>query len=334
MNKAVTSIFSLQQCILMSIFVFAVIGNGYLIFILARVERKHRRLIDSLTIHLAAMDLLLVISSIPEILITEAFSTFKFGWVGCKTIHPISTLAVTSSVLTLLVISYERYRASEAQTSVFTRRRNRTILIFIIDLLSCIVVLPYILTLTYIDDGSSSSATCIESWKRRSRKIYTLFLFNVQYGIPALWMIVFYYLSWNNIWSTFQLISNSMTDKICERKLDSTREKCGGDFKIFNKLRKKQKLRKEGIRKEPQGKALLKRHLQFKRITKKFTIILLVFLIFSLPNQIVWLYIDFFTDGNALFNENIINISYMLTFANCVLNPLVYGRRRTIRKKK
>ena len=326
-NKDATSIFSLQQCVLICILTFALIGNGSLILMLVRVKQKQRKLIDILTIHLAAMDIILVVSSIPEMLITEAFSTFKFGWFGCKTIHPTSTLAVTSNVLTLLVIGYERYRASETQTFVIRRHNNHsTIFIVMIDLLSGIVVLPYMLTLTYNDDGGTSPVTCIESWGMSSRKTYTLFLFLVQYGIPALLMIGFYYISWINIrFSTFQLISHSITGKVCVKRLD----KGLGYFKTMS-----QRYRKEDIRKEPQGKALLKRHLQCKKMTKKFTIILLVFLIFSLPNQMLWLYIDFFTDGDVLFDENIINISYILTFTNCVLNPLVYGRRRRRRKRK
>ena len=319
-NKDATSIFAVHQFVLICILTFALIGNGSLILMLIREKQKQRKLIDTLTVHLAVMDLILVVSSIPEMLITEAFSTFKFGWFGCKTIHPTSTLAATSNVLTLLVIGYERYRASETQTFVIRRHSNRTIFIVMIDLLSCIVVLPYVLTLTYIDDGGTSPVTCIESWGMSSRKTYTLFLFLVQYGIPALLMIGFYYISWKNIrYSTFQLISHSITGRFFVMRLD----KGLGYLKTMS-----QRYRKEDIRKEPQGKALLKRYLQCKKMTKKFTIILLVFLIFSLPNQMLWLYIDFFTEGDVLFDENIINISYMLTFANCVLNPLIYGRRR------
>ena len=83
-NKDATSIFSLQQCVLICILTFALIGNGSLILMLVRVKQKQRKLIDILTIHLAAMDIILVVSSIPEMLITEAFSTLSLGGLAAK----------------------------------------------------------------------------------------------------------------------------------------------------------------------------------------------------------------------------------------------------------
>ena len=318
------TVFSKQQIALLLIFIFAFSGNMILAYTLLRMKRKQKKLIDNLTLHLAMMDLLLVLFSIPEMLITEAFSGFMLGWVGCKTIHPLSTFAATASALTLLGIAFERYRVLQNQMMI-DPKLQRHLLIIAIDAASAVIVLPYAFTLTYIPKTVNKSgdsfisiqgSTCVESWSIASRKTYTLTLFLSQYAMPAICMIWCYYIGWRNIWSsTRHLISNSVTGKM---------SRASSSLYSFRKISKRYS--KADLKKEPQSKALLCRHLQCKKMTKKFTLILMVFLIFALPNQVLWVYMDFFASGSGEIDGTIVNISYMLTFANCFLNPLIYGQ--------
>ena len=75
-----------------------------------------------------------------------------------------------------------------------------------------------------------------------------------------------------------------------------------------------------------QTKALEKRLRQTHDLLQMFSFVVLIFIIFMLPNQVLWLFIDFKEDGNEFFDPLVYNLVYILTYANCVLTPLVYGR--------
>ena len=75
-----------------------------------------------------------------------------------------------------------------------------------------------------------------------------------------------------------------------------------------------------------QTKALEKRLRQTHDLLQMFSFVVLIFIIFMLPNQVLWLFIDFKEDGNEFFDPLVYNLVYILTHANCVLSPLVYGR--------
>ncbi|XP_065654079.1 uncharacterized protein LOC100213349 [Hydra vulgaris] len=79
-----------------------------------------------------------------------------------------------------------------------------------------------------------------------------------------------------------------------------------------------------------QHKALQQRFRQSRDLLKTFTVVVTVFVIFMLPNQIYWMTLYF---SHISQNECAVNIVYILTYANCVLNPWIYGGlNRTFRK--
>eukprot|EP00111_Clytia_hemisphaerica_P002057 TCONS_00005803-protein len=196
------TIFSLQNAVLVVILIASVTGNSYIITMTTwsrwKNKRKGRKLIDYLTTHLAVMDLLLVIISVPEMLSHNIYSTFKFGPIGCKVIYPLSTHAVIASVLTLLIIAYERYQASKTQT-VIMRSKHKTIILSAVSFASIVLVCPYSWILTYESKSTVDEALCFERWGMSYRRMYTLVLFIVQYACPVLLMSYYYYHTWKNI---------------------------------------------------------------------------------------------------------------------------------------
>eukprot|EP00111_Clytia_hemisphaerica_P003668 TCONS_00010499-protein len=210
------TVFSLQNAVLILILLFSVTGNSYIITMTTwsrwKNKRKDRKSIDYLTTHLAVMDLLLVITSVPEMLSHNIYSTFMFGPIGCKIIYPLSTHAVIASVLTLLIIAYERYQASKTQT-IIMRSKHTTIILSAISFVSIVLVCPYSWVLTYESKSTVDEALCFERWGVLYRRMYTLVLFIVQYSCPVLLMSYYYYHTWKNIkTSTNNLILRMSVD--------------------------------------------------------------------------------------------------------------------------
>ena len=74
-----------------------------------------------------------------------------------------------------------------------------------------------------------------------------------------------------------------------------------------------------------------------RKILFRFTIITLVFIVCTLPHQVLWLLIDFKYKGDEYFSHDTMNLAHLITYANCVINPLLYGQynekfRRNIRR--
>jgi len=394
---------SVHSILLIVVLVCSIIGNAYLITYLACCKKKLKRrrkrrplkFIEKLTVHLAAMDLLLVLSSIPEMLISEAYGSFMFGSTGCKIIHPLSTYAVTVVVFNLLVIAYERWNATCNHASII-HYRYKAVSFVSIHLVSFLTVLPYSLTLQYRETmaGMSFKANCSERWHIRYRKAYTLVLFFLQYGLPVPLMVAFYFLSWRNIArSTVDILqrlnspllpwklrdicqpdqstatspklsvklsecrsdslmlngtdnSSEATSEIFRRPLESSQQGSNSKyikqptgmselslFRASFRLSVSQQSRsEEAFRDTPQAKAMFLRHVQCNELTKRFFIVVVIFVVFSLPNQVLWLYIDFGINGNYWnINQDMITFSYLLTFTNCLLNPWIYGQWNKIK---
>ncbi|KAH9414104.1 hypothetical protein DERP_012583 [Dermatophagoides pteronyssinus] len=91
-------------------FVLGTIGNGLIIYIVAHYPRM-RTLSNVFLASLATADLLLVCVCIPIKFIQLITYTWTFGLFMCKAIHYVQSLSAYCSVLTLTIISVERYYA-------------------------------------------------------------------------------------------------------------------------------------------------------------------------------------------------------------------------------
>ena len=88
----------------------------------------------------------------------------------------------------------------------------------------------------------------------------------------------------------------------------------------------KQNFDKASLRVCPQLVALQHRTKQTRILLVKFTIITLVFIFCNLPHQVLWLLIDFKHIGNEFFSQKTLNFAHLVTYTNCVINPLLYGQ--------
>jgi len=195
---------SIPSIVLFIILLISIVSNTFLVIVILTGQsttKKPFTFVDKLTVQLAFLDIVLVLTSIPEMLISESYGSFKFGPVGCKFVHPLSTYAVTAEVMTLLLIAYERLKVTQSKTPlIHTCKRHCHIYMALVHAFSIAIVIPYILVLNYQKQIDSPGYMCGETWLIHQRRLYTLTLFLVQYGIPAPLMVAFYYVAFRRIW--------------------------------------------------------------------------------------------------------------------------------------
>ncbi|XP_066930548.1 uncharacterized protein [Clytia hemisphaerica] len=215
------------------------------------------------------------------------------------------------------------------------RSKHKTIILSAVSFASIVLVCPYSWILTYESKSTVDEALCFERWGMSYRRMYTLVLFIVQYACPVLLMSYYYYHTWKNIkTSTNNLILRMSVDYTPLLKVGTPSElvttvSTGANISDFTNLNTSFVKKIGTSSSAPNSRVLFKRLFLCRELTKKFTVIVLVFIIFALPNQLLWLYIDFAKDGNINFDEGITNLSYILTFANCVVNPIIYGKHNS-----
>lgn len=69
-----------------------------------------------------------------------------------------------------------------------------------------------------------------------------------------------------------------------------------------------------------------RRDKEMRQILIRFTIIMSVFAVCMLPNHLLWLLIDFAHGGDEFFSRHTRAVIHFVTYANCFINPLIYGR--------
>ena len=104
-------LFNLVMYIL--IFVLSVTANIFMILVLRRKFRRHRKTAKSFIIlmnNLGISGLVLVITSIPFDLVNQSISDeWPFGAGGCKILWPLQTAAVQAMVYSYVALAYHRF---------------------------------------------------------------------------------------------------------------------------------------------------------------------------------------------------------------------------------
>ncbi|XP_066931276.1 uncharacterized protein [Clytia hemisphaerica] len=341
------------------ILVLSLSGNILLLSSIIFNKRLRRIRVNHLIVHLAVSDIMRVLFTVPfnlKTLVENNPYEYLFDETVCKTQYPIATYAAVCSPLTLVCIAVERYLAISSKCMKY----EKLIVIGMIvttQIVSIGSVVPYIMTLTYFD-GGPGDVWCYEEWYGTPyQKVYTIYLAVVQYGLPVILITLFYTLAWNQI-----MIRNKRMIKVSEeyeRKIaggatDSTRRKEGDDTDYRrpptyedavseereknnnvqrSSLRQKgtvirstvKRIRSVRVIRKPRfiSKTAYTRHRQTVRTMKMFTLVVVVFAVFALPNQILWLMQDFKEGFQA--TSIVIEIFVFLTYSNAVVNCWIYG---------
>ena len=195
-------------------------------------------------------------------------------------------------------------------TPRLTKRQIKFIIVSI-HVLSAVIIIPYIIFLKLEDHE------CGERWPKFSyRQAYTVILFLVQYALPLAFMTTVYTLALTKLYN----VTSNTTQM---RSMESRNKLCKDSETNNNTERSKRAVRKLSSRVATN----MKRGFEVEsnvRVTKLFVVIVVIFAVFMLPNQVLWLWSDF---GGGLQHQDLNTIKiicWLFTYTNCVCNPVIF----------
>ena len=274
------------------------VGNTAMIGVILTSRRMRSLAGNILILNLAFVDLLTPIMSIPfDLVLEENRYIWPFGSIPCKLLFPTATFLSTASSLTLAAISLDRYRnILHPFKSKLSMAQVKSIVITV-DFISVALVFPYAAFL------GLQNNSCTEQWpKLLYRQIYTVFLVSVQYALPLLFMITMYILASAGLFAAADSVR-----KISPPVVENGR-KTYSDFK-------EHQTRKESFVVSQEQNA---------KVTKIFVIIVVAFALCTLPNQVLWLRIDFSKGGDITSLAKEIIVCRFFTYINGCVNPIIF----------
>ncbi|XP_057316681.1 gastrin/cholecystokinin type B receptor-like [Hydractinia symbiolongicarpus] len=331
-----------------TIFILGVIGNMLLLVCLTKL-RYLKNLFEKLLFNLACCNLLLLLLSIPTShVIDRKKPNYPFGAAGCKLIDPCSTYAANATALTLVAIAIQRYNVTARRIIDIPTARKQFIAIFSIHFVSFLSIIPFMMSLRYL------YLRCNEKWSVRSRRIYTILLFCFQYAIPVPTMAVLYTKSWLVIYDSLSYVA-SITIRHEQKQFEEAEKSSAETNDKIRDIEAEKKSIQDGVENASprifcavyyimpknvkrceeiigsnhvQTKAFQIRLRQSRNILKMFSAIVVLYAIFFLPHHLLWLYIDFASVEEDMLQPWLVQITYLMTYINSVLNPWMHGKLR------
>ncbi|XP_032223044.2 orexin receptor type 2 [Nematostella vectensis] len=325
------------------IFIVGVVGNSLVCLVIFKTPNM-RNTRNYLIVNLAIADITVALVCIPfDVVIRVYGDTWVLGAAMCKMVWPSMTFVATCSAATLAAISFDRYRAVVHPWKPRLSMRQTLAVIVSTWLVSFLVVLPYILVLGM--DGHS----CTEFWlKDIHRQLYTVFLFVFAYALPLV-IIAFAY-------TRVALKLREQSNRIEKNKLASgipssskynwsktvtmtARDEISADMTSspHNGSAKDQCVAKEyresindrttshtvPLTINPQKEA--RRLARSTRITKMLVTVVLIYALCLLPNQVLWLWMEFGTGNEFEHMNTLLTFTGMLVYINSIVNPFLYA---------
>ncbi|XP_068757743.1 neuropeptide FF receptor 1-like [Montipora capricornis] len=285
------------------------IGNGLVFYLICHNRRLRQTASNILLLNLSACDFLTPLLSIPfDLVLEERGYLWPYGEFLCHVLWPASTLTATASSLTLAGISLDRFRLLMHPFTPRLTKRQVKFLISSIHVLSLSIIVPYIMFLKLQDNE------CLEQWpKLWYRQAYTLVLFMTQYALPLSFMATVYALALIKLYNVTSNASPMRVSSTSQFANETNSDLCGKEARIRRLSSRVAYNIKHGCEIDSNV-----------RVTKLFIAIVGIFAIFMLPNQVVWLWIDF---GNGLQHSRLNTIKiicWLFTYTNCICNPFIF----------
>ncbi|KAH7727582.1 Protein NPR-14 [Aphelenchoides avenae] len=173
-----------------AVMVVGVVGNCLVVYVVLRNKSMWSSMNLFLT-NLAFSDLLVLVFCLPPTVINDITKTFWFSASFCKTILFVQNTSVYVSVLTLMCISVERWKAVSSPLSIPFWRTHQVIVI--VWFISCTLSIPEPFTLKiYPADYARKNLSttwgtrCKESWSEEFQQRYQLTQTVVAFALPLL----------------------------------------------------------------------------------------------------------------------------------------------------
>ena len=204
-----------------SISLIAVLGNGLVIFVIAK-NRKMQTITNIFIANLALADVIIGMFSIPFQFQPALHQRWDLPEFLCKVAPSFKTLSVNVSVFTLTLISIDRYVAVLYPLKAGFSKKTAILglaLIWIIGIVSSFPEGLYF-TFQYVPDSALGGVKpfCNDVWPSENfGRYYHLYLFLVQYLLPLLVINFSYIRIACRIWGTKQPGHSTETDNIRQR---------------------------------------------------------------------------------------------------------------------
>ena len=268
------------------IITITIVGNFLICCI--ELKRKSNKSSGFFIINLALSDLAVGFVSIPLDIAKHLTNGWPFFRFMCKVVYPLQTVLMAVSVITLLCMSIERYRA--VLTPFKAKPSGKFIVRVIISvwIMNILLVTPYTLVLR-MKDGN-----CIEDWPSQDHvKIYTASVFSLLYLLPL------------------TLIT------ICYTKIGLYLNKEAQRWRSMSKYYGK------SIRQVRRLSNV--RHRQNIRIIKVFVAAVMAFAFCQLPTHVIWLWHDFGSGSKWKYLYDVLPFCHILTYLNSAIDPFIFG---------
>lgn len=305
----------IKMSVYLLIMLFSITGNTLVILSVLLFQRL-KTVPNIFIANLAACDFITTVSSIPFDLGYEDLGYWPYGGFMCKVLWPLATFSTTAAVFTLLSISGDRYGALLHPLNFGNKITKKKCFVIIVlgYVLASVAVIPYIVFLKY-HPQPADAPQCSEEWPDlKYRKAYTVFLFSIQYAIPLPIMAYIYIRLGLLLYDSTRVVNKLSGEKTPlsathDRKISQISNNSFSSSNI-NRTQRSIQRRKE----------------QNEKTVKMFLLIVAIFLIFMLPNQILWILYDF--GDPELLSTHIDVVAFIcraFTYTNSVLNAIIYG---------
>ena len=192
-------------------FCMGLFGNCLVIYIFAR-KRHMRTITNSFLVNLACCDLLVVCLCMPFSVAMEIYANWVYGDVMCRVVNFGQGLSVSSSILTLAVISAERFYAIRRplRARAFISRTRIHRIIFSLWILAALAACPslFVRKETLVEKiFNVTISTCVEEWNTKSLKhTYNFALLILLYLTPVSFICIGYLQIGLNLWRTDSML--------------------------------------------------------------------------------------------------------------------------------
>ncbi|XP_066929202.1 uncharacterized protein [Clytia hemisphaerica] len=330
---------------------------GNLVVISAIIfDKRLQTSLNYLVLNLSFCNICVVVFSIPFQLLTKRHHhDFIFGELGCQLIYPFATWAVNVSVSSLLTITIERWIAIVHPMTWRSCQKHTLKMIFANHVYGYVTIIPYAVHIRLAVIPGTELRYCAEIWDTGTAKFYTILLFLLQYLLPLALMMFFYTSAWIHLKRqndhTIRLSEEARTARSMSLRLNNEEEirarfaKRGrtesilsttysGEAKDMCLMFCLKMFRVSNYYKRTSSSASSSydnadyfiangRRRQTIRTFFMFLLIIVIFAISSLPNQIIWLVYSF--KQGAKFSESVTSTFVIFHYLNYIMNPFIYG---------
>ena len=272
------------------IFPIALLGNSLVLYVVFK-RQSMRSVLNLLIVNMAVADLLVTVFVIPYsvayLFVNLEWFSGIFGLILCKTIHFSLTASIAASVITLIVITLDRFLTIVFVWKTCLNLRTSKVSLALIWIMS-IAIMGLHLHVYTVDQPlkpiGDERYYCYPDWKRMPvdfNKFFAIGMFAAFYAFPLIIMGVLYSMIIHKLWR----------DRIAQNTTS------GGDANINSSK---------------------------KRVVKMLITVTLAFAVCWFPLHIIHYYIYFEFEAFKCMSPYLILLSFWLGHANSAINPVLY----------